>query len=330
MSLSEIFAVRPRLLYINFMLSRFSRIFVIVFVVVALFGLGTRVLAQKNGGSFFQKNESQTEMVGHNAVYDLKLTAVKRGAKILDVAGQMEFDLVQACDGWKSQHGFDLRYDYIDGPARHVESIFSLFESDLRPEFAFYSIRFIDGNLGEDYSGQVGLKDERLQGEIIDNAQQMKLPVTLSGDMVFPQAHMKKLLEAARKGKKMVNMRVFDGTVKDKAFYVTAFITPVKKTHTAQNNNTSDLTPVAHEPSARAAIDTDLLSGRGWSVRLAFFPLEEGVQDETAFPEYEMTVLLEDNGIISEMIVEYSDFTVTQTLQSLEKRQKEGCNPHGQ
>ena len=81
MSLSEIFAVRPRLLYINFMLSRFSRIFVIVFVVVALFGLGTRVLATKNGGSFFQKNESQAEMVGHNAVYDLKLTAVKRGAK---------------------------------------------------------------------------------------------------------------------------------------------------------------------------------------------------------------------------------------------------------
>ena len=311
------------------MFGRFSRIFVILVALVAMIGLGNRVLAQKNGASLFQKNQTEIDMVGHNAIYDLKLTAVKRGAKILDVAGQMDFDLVQVCDGWKSQHGFDLRYDYIDGPARHVESIFSLFESAQRPEFAFHSIRFIDGQLAEDYSGQVGMQNERLQGEIIDNAQQMKLPLTLSGDMIFPQAHMKKLLTTARTGKKIVTARVFDGTVKDKAFYVTGLITPVKDQRISRDRPHEDVMSVAHEAVSHSAIDASLLQGRKWSVRLAFFPSEEGVQAETTFPDYEMTVLLEDNGIISEMIVEYSDFTVTQTLRSLSRKPKEGCSPDG-
>ncbi|MEM7679556.1 MAG: DUF1849 family protein, partial [Pseudomonadota bacterium] len=51
--------------------------------------------------------------------------------------------------------------------------------------------------------------------------------------------------------------------------------------------------------------------------RLSFFT--QGAENP-ALPDYEMSIILHVNGVISDMVIEYEDFTVKQTLIGLEKQ----------
>jgi hypothetical protein len=56
-------------------------------------------------------------------------------------------------------------------------------------------------------------------------------------------------------------------------------------------------------------------------MRLAFFP--KNIQTETS--DYELTMILHENGVISEMTIDYPDFTVSQTLAALEPLAADMC-----
>ena len=56
-------------------------------------------------------------------------------------------------------------------------------------------------------------------------------------------------------------------------------------------------------------------------MRLAFFPLEK----DTAAADYEMNLVFHDNGVISDMEIEYDDFTITQKLIAIEPLE-DSCN----
>ena len=64
-----------------------------------------------------------------------------------------------------------------------------------------------------------------------------------------------------------------------------------------------------------------LLAGTAYSnVQLAFFPSS----DESALPESEQQLLMFDNGITSELVFDYGNFTVAGKLKEL-KRLKPSC-----
>ena len=57
-------------------------------------------------------------------------------------------------------------------------------------------------------------------------------------------------------------------------------------------------------------------------MRLAFFPLN----NEEAISDYEMTLVFHKNSVISDMVIDYDDFSVSQKLIALEPV-SEGCKP---
>jgi hypothetical protein len=63
------------------------------------------------------------------------------------------------------------------------------------------------------------------------------------------------------------------------------------------------------------------LRGPAWNVRLAFFP----VRGTEAISDYEMNAVIHRNGIISDMRVDYKDFSVTQKLVALERLKNTVC-----
>lgn len=68
-------------------------------------------------------------------------------------------------------------------------------------------------------------------------------------------------------------------------------------------------------------INQSLLNVPAWNVRMAVFPETE----EEAISDYEMSVIFHENGVISDMLVDYDDFSVTQKLVALEKLEKQTC-----
>lgn len=245
------------------------------------------------GNSAFSADPARDAgLVPHKALYQIKLASTKSGSQIVNVEGQMFYEWQPSCEAWNSSHRFKLLYEYADSKPLNVTSDFSTFEPFDGKSLNFTSQRKRDGRVFEEVRGSATL-DEALY----------TIPDGLSYDLpegtAFPMQHTLTLLEKAKAGKKFYTTTMFDGSDEEGPVEINAFIRGAD----------------AEVIEASGDIDEDLLGGQRWKVRLAFFPLNNA--EETS--DYEMDLLLHENGVITNMFVEYDDFSITQNLVALEK-----------
>jgi hypothetical protein len=72
--------------------------------------------------------------------------------------------------------------------------------------------------------------------------------------------------------------------------------------------------------------DNPLLKSPAHRVRLAYFPAEDEKGNSFgAEPDYEMTMILHENGVVSSMQIDYEQFSLKGNLSALEPGQKPKC-----
>lgn len=247
----------------------------------------------------------QAGFIPHKALYEIKLSSKKSGAQILNIHGQMLYEWTSNCEAWNSAHKFNLVYEYADSPPMQLSSDYSLYESFDGASLDYYSQRKSDGAVVEELRGTANMDVEG--GEAVN-----RVPDALSFDLpqgtLFPMKHSLDVLQQMRNGKKFYNAVIFDGSDQEGPIAVNAFMGGTKKVPEALARNKT--------------IDQSLLSDTAHYIRLAFFPLK----NEASESDYEMSMLLHDNGVISDMEIDYSDFSVVQRLIALEKT-KADCSP---
>jgi EipB-like len=247
-------------------------------------------------------------LVAHKAVYDVKLLSAKNGSQIVGIRGKMTFTWKPSCNGWITDHNFKLRYDYADTEPSFIESDFTTFESTDHKELQFSSRRLRNGDVSEVIRGSA-------TPEKANFTSPQASVYTISKGTIFPTEHTDSLLQSARTGKKFLSSHVFDGSDQEGVLDVSSVIGKPQTNHIY-------LQPVsAAESVIDKAIDKKLLSGRSWPVRMGFFT--EAQEEPTA--DYEMSLILQENGIISDMIIDYTDFTIRQKLVNLETIPADRC-----
>ena len=244
----------------------------------------------------------------HKALYDVSLVSAKNGSQIINIHGQMFFEWKPSCEGWITNHRFTLAYDYADSPAMTISSDFSTFEGFDGKSLNFSSRRKKDGEIYEELRGKASFGDKTgtARYSIPDG-----LTFDLGAGVMFPTTQTIALLKAAHAGDKFYKTSIFDGSDEEGPVEINSFIgKPFKKGDKADifKHETS------FKPVSTGGIDDKLL-GPGWNVRMAFFPT---LQNEVT-SDYELTMAFHENGIISDMIIEYGDFSVRQKLVALEK-----------
>lgn len=236
--------------------------------------------------------------VPHKAIYDIRLAGKKSGSQILNISGQMLYDWSSNCEAWNSNHKFNMIYEYADTPPMRMISDYSLYEMFDGSRLDFSSTRKNDNEILEELRGTATFEENA--GKAI-----FRLPQNLSFDLgentVFPMRHSLDVLEKMRAGKKFYNAVIFDGSDQDGPVEINAFI--------------GGSTKPPEKVLKAKGVDTELLNSPSHSIRLAFFPL----MLDQAEADYEMSMVFHENGIISDMTIEYSDFSVSQTLVALEK-----------
>ncbi|MCC6597583.1 MAG: cell envelope integrity EipB family protein [Alphaproteobacteria bacterium] len=235
----------------------------------------------------------------HRAIYEIRLASTQSGSQILNISGKMLYEWQASCDAWISNHRFNIVYEYADGAPMRIDSDFSTYESFDGTALSFTSQRKRDGELFEELRGQATKPLKGAGGKAIytlPEAQEFDLPV----GALFPTQHSLSVLDKIREGTKFYNATIFDGSDFEGPVEVNAFI----------GQPVDPLTGV----KMTSAIDKNLLSSPARRVRLAFFPLSS---DEAA-SDYEMSMLFHENGVISDMTIEYDDFSISQKLVALE------------
>lgn len=240
----------------------------------------------------------------HRAIYNMTLQRAKQGSSVNNVGGRMMFAWADACDAWTIEQRLDLTFQYEGGRSQRVKTSLATWEAKDSSLFRFNVRRETNGAETEAFRGRAILARDGSGGEA--NYQPPTAhDVALRPQTVFPSTHTLELLEAARKGEHMLTRDVFDGADEQGKNEISAFI--------------SDPQPVtAPEGAANAALRT----GEAWPIRMAFFAPD----NQTGTPDYEMTMQLLQNGVATSLTIDYGDFVVDATLDTLEPLPEPTCS----
>lgn len=249
-------------------------------------------------------DEISRGMAPHHAVYDIDLIATHSGSQILNISGDMSYEWVATCDSWTTDHHFKLFYEYADAPGMRIVSDFTTFEKQDGSELQFTSRRKRNGEM---YQEIRGVADIGSKGGLAKYTKPEGIHYDLTAGTLFPVGHTVELIRQAKAGKKLFNAQVFDGSDEDGPIEINAFIGKEAK---------------APPKVASKEIDESLLDSPAWKIRMAVFPSKDKEEES----DYEMTMVFHENGVISDMVIEYDDFTVRQKLTSLKKTSSETCD----
>lgn len=227
----------------------------------------------------------------HKALYDVSLIEAESGSQIVNVDGAMAYEWNASCEGWVSDHHFNLVYEYADNPAMSMKSTFSTYESFVDDLFNFTAEKKRNDRVFEEVHGYVA--DHMAQYEKPEQ-KDIKLPT----GTLHPIAHTLRVLDAIKHNKNFVNAFIFDGSDAEGAVEVNAFI--------------GKAVPL-NEIDQNTLIDPTLIKSPARRLRLAFFPANQ----DSPKADYEMDIVFHENGVISDMIIEYDHFTVRQKLSAV-------------
>lgn len=239
----------------------------------------------------------------HRASYVLSLKSTKSGSGIADVKGRMAFEIIDACDGWTVNQKLELRILSNEAPELLTETSYTSWESKDGLRFRFDSRTTRNGDLAEQFRGSAELVDLKKGGEAtytVPEARKLKLPE----GTLFPTAHTEAVIRAAAAGETFDYRTLFDGSSADSPFGVSAVMRPVD----------------AEPPSPDSGL-AKLATPKAWRVKLAFFPQAS----KEANPDYEISVLLYENGVVRDMVLDYSNFSLKATLDRAEALPKPKC-----
>lgn len=250
--------------------------------------------------------ESPAGFVPHKALYEINLVATHGGAQIVNISGQMFFKWELSCEAWITDHRFKLLYEYADTPAMRITSDFSTFEPFDGKSFDFSSRRKRDGEIYEEYRGRAEIREDG-EGQVVYTKPE-GLVYDLPAGTMFPMAHTKAVKRAIEEGERFFTATVFDGSDDEGPVMINAFIG-------------DEANAMAHVDGS-GDLDLSLINTPARHVRLAFFPVFEDNESS----DYEMSLVFHDNGVISHMLIEYDDFTISQDLVALEPLDATGCS----
>ncbi|MBI3419514.1 MAG: DUF1849 family protein [Proteobacteria bacterium] len=240
----------------------------------------------------------------HRALYNVKLGASRNGGHVSGITGKMFFSIADDCHDWNIEQKMQVRFYYSEGEVSDNLSDLISREAKDGSSYYFYSRRKSDKDAAEVLRGEATLTPDANGagiGKAVYKGEKEK-QISFNVSTLFPVHHTMELLKQARAGKKFFSTDVFDGA--DDAGYnqISAFIGESVK------GDSGKATKAKSEGKDAA---TDALTARqGWPIRMAFFAPD----NERGSPDYEMDMLLLDNGVIKSMRVDYGDFSMSAEL----------------
>ncbi len=245
----------------------------------------------------------------HRAIYDLKL-ATSRGSKsIAGVRGRIVYDFTgNACEGYALSFRQVTELDNGEGKVAVSDLRSTTWEEGTGKSYRFNFQNFISDQLVDASDGRA---DRRSDGIGVHVAKPEDKQFDLAPAVVFPTEHMRRILEAAREGKTVLEVQVFDGSENGEKLYNT--LTVIGR----------EIAPDEKKPTDVAADQAALKGMKRWPVTISYFDKAGKGGEQT--PVYAITFELYENGISRALSLDYGDFTISGEMTTLEIRDVKPC-----
>jgi hypothetical protein len=235
----------------------------------------------------------------------MALESAKPNSGVVGAGGTLAYQWGEACDGWTIEQRYQLVIQYEDERPSELGSSFVTWESKDGLKYRFNERKTRNGQLDEEIKGDAEIEADGKPGKaVFDKPKEQTFD--LPRGTFFPTAHTLMLIRQAEAGQNFVAKRVFDGSSVDGAVLVSAVIGP---------------TIAAAKTPADAELKSPLLQRPSWDMRLAFFPDSKKEEE----PDYELGMRLLDNGVSSEMSIDYGDYVIRAKLKEIEALPRPAC-----
>ena len=224
----------------------------------------------------------------------------------------MILEFTDACDAWTTNQKSLLRTVTGEGTEAMSHSDFAAWESKAGDDYKFSVHQTQDGDVSE-FRGRAKRNGPGDSGTA-DYTKPERTTYKLPPHFLFQTAQQVKLIEYARKGEHFLSGDMFDGS---------------------EGGGSARFNAVILKPTAdtTSALKDPLLDSPRHRVRVAFYPpagtgdASDGTAaaDTGEQPEYEMTMTVHDNGVVSDYDYDYQDFSVHGQLQAIQGLPRPHC-----
>jgi EipB-like len=266
-------------------------------------------IAQTHAGSTIEAVQFRP----HRAVYDIVFDHATPGSGVADMTGRMVYEMTGSrCEGYAQKMRFVTRMTNQDGVAQVNDLRTNSFEDLATHSLRFSSKQYENQKLSETSQGSAAPGNGKTFTEV-KLTKPAKKTVKLPSDIYFPIQHSLALTEAAKAGRQMFTANLFDGSDKGEKFY---------ETNAAIGKRAA---PGSVPAPAGLTNGKDLQTAASWPIAIGYF--EPGPAQIDAMPTYELAFRFYENGVSSNLYIDYGDFAIRGDLKALTFLEETKCPP---
>jgi hypothetical protein len=249
------------------------------------------------------------ELVPHRAVYDLRLTSSRHSRSAEGVSGRILYDFSgNSCEGYALQFRQVSELNSGEGKAAVSDLRTITWEDGAATSYRFQSQNKLDEKTVETVDGQA---ERRAGGVAVNLTKPGQKKFEAEAGLVFPTEHMRRIIAAARAGKPILELPVYDGSENGEKVFSTLSVIG------------SPIPPDQRIPTDAAAGQAALAGLTRWPVTISYFEKQSNGGEQT--PIYSISFELYDNGISRALVLDYNDFVLRGDMNSLEIKEAKPC-----
>lgn len=269
--------------------------------------------AAASAGPIVAAPAGKAVLMPHRAVYDLKLARSRGGRGVDAVRGRILYDFSgNECDGYELQFRQVSEMNSVEGRSTLSDIRSTTWEDGAAKKFRFNSENLLNDQQTDAVEGHAERNAAALSVSLKrPSVKSFSEPV----NAVFPTEHMRRIIEAARAGKTILQLPVYDGSETGEKLYHTLTVIGAA------------IAPGSAPPDDAAAQNATLAKLTRWPVTISYFEQQTAKEEQTGeqTPVYAVSFELYENGISRALILDYTDFTISGTLTSLDLKKPKAC-----
>ena len=250
--------------------------------------------------------------LSHQALYELSLLK-SRGAKAVNAArGRILYNFTgSACEGYTSEFRQVSELNSGEG-----KSTLSDLRSTSWEDGEGKSYRFkIDTRMNDSDAPSVDGIAERVGDKIrVKLKQPAEKTFNLEGGVVFPTEQIHRIIDAARSGKSILELMVYDGSDNGEKVYNTMSVIgqPIP----------GDRSIASPDPSTA---NDRMKALTRWPVTVSYYDRDARAKDGEQTPVYAMSFELFENGVSRALVLDYNDFVISGALGKFDVKDSKPC-----
>ena len=248
----------------------------------------------------------------HQALYELSLVKSRGSTSIEAARGRILYNFSgSACEGYTSDFRQVSELDSGEG-----KTTLSDLRSTSWEDAAGKSYRFkIDTRMNNGDASAVDGIAERTGDRI---SVKLKQPVaktfTLDGSTVFPTEQIQRIIAAAKEGKSVLELSVYDGSDNGEKVYNTLSV--------IGKAISGDREIAFPDPSTS---NEKMKALTRWPVTVSYYDRDVKAKDGEQTPVYAMSFELYEDGVSRALVLDYNDFVISGALGKLDVKESKPC-----